>query len=389
MADLPLTGPPGDRPAHRLGWLVRLALSPRFHALAERMPLLRRYSRAEGRALFSIVSGFVQSQTLMALVELRILHRLAQGPVTTGDLAAMARVAPDRLGVLLRAGAALRLVAHRRGAWHLAPRGAAFLAVPGLEAMVRHHGVLYRDLADPTALFRAEMQPELAGFWPYVFGPLAASDPAMAARYSALMQDSQSLVAEDTLRLVNLSDARHLLDVGGGTGAFLAAVAARHPALQLSLFDLPEVLADPAVARRLPQAQLHPGSFRTDPIPQGADVISLVRVLYDHPDTTVLPLLAAVWAAVPPGGRILVSEPMSGGQRPDPATDVYFAVYTMAMGTGRTRSAAEIGHMLGKAGFIGIRSRPGPRPFITSVVEAQRPCAEGSNKMRSIPEQSV
>ncbi len=77
-------------------------------------------------------------------------------------------------------------------------------------------------------------------------------------------------------------------------------------------------------------------------LPQGADAISLVRVLYDHADDTVAPLLRAVHDALPPGGRVVVSEPMSGGDSPDPATDVYFSVYTLAMQTGRTRSAAEI-----------------------------------------------
>jgi demethylspheroidene O-methyltransferase len=64
---------------------------------------------------------------------------------------------------------------------------------------------------------------------------------------------------------------------------------------------------------------------------------------------------------------------MSGGARPDPATDVYFAVYTMAMQTGQTRSAARIAELLAKAGFSQIRTRPGSRPYVTSVVEACKP----------------
>lgn len=380
MPDLPMTAPHSDRQAgpqptqarQGPGWLTRLALSPRFHALIERVPLLRRHARAEGRALFSILSGFVQSQALMALVELRVLHRLADGPASTDDLAVQSAIAPDRMVVLLQAGAALGLVRQRRGMWHLAPRGGAFLAVPGLESMVRHHAVLYRDLSDPAALFRGQTQPELAAFWPYVLGPLAQTDPALSVRYSALMQDSQALVAADTLRLVNLSDRAHLMDVGGGTGAFLQAVAARYPALRLSLMDLPEVVNGSPLTAQLPGLTLCPGSFRTDPLPQGADAISLVRVLYDHPDTVVAPLLAAVFGALPVGGRIVVSEPMSGGDTPDPATDIYFAIYTMAMGTGRTRPAGTIAQMMAQAGFSDITSRPGPRRFITSVVEARR-----------------
>lgn len=361
----------------RLGLPVRLALSPRFHALAARVPLLNRIARAEGQALFSIVSGFVQSQALLALVELRVLHRLADGPATGGALATLAGTPPDRMAVLLQAGAALRLIRRKGDRWHLTPRGAAFLTVPGLEAMVRHHPVLYRDLADPVAFFRGETVPELAGFWPYVFGAGGAADPDLARRYSDLMADSQGLVAADTLRMVDLRGVTHLMDVGGGTGAFLAAVGRAYPALRLSLFDLPAVVAGAEARLRGAgmggRVTILPGSFRDDPLPAGADAISLVRVLYDHADATVAALLRAVHDALPAGGRVILSEPMGGGDRPDPATDVYFSVYTMAMQTGRVRSQAEVSALLSQAGFTEIRAIAGFRPFVTSVVEARRP----------------
>lgn len=364
--------PPAPR-RHRPGLLTRLALSPRFHAFAERVPFLRGHARAEGRALFDMLAGFVQSQALAALVELRVLHRLAAGAATPAALALHAQMPPERLAVLLQAGAALKLLRQRAGLWHLTPRGAAFLAVPGLEAMVRHDSVLYRDLSDPVAFFRGQTDPELARFWPYVFGELAGSDPALAARYSSLMSDSQGLVAADTLRMVDLTGAARLMDVGGGTGAFLRAVRAKYPDLALTLFDLPDVLA--GVDTGIPGLTLHPGSFRTDSLPMGADTISLVRVLYDHPDSLVTKLLASAFAALPPGGRLIVSEPMSGGARPDPQTDIYFAVYTLAMRTGRTRSADEIGQALVNAGFTAIQAPRPPRPFITAVVTARRPAA--------------
>jgi demethylspheroidene O-methyltransferase len=107
-----------------------------------------------------------------------------------------------------------------------------------------------------------------------------------------------------------------------------------------------------------PGVTIHPGSFRDDPLPAGADAISLVRVLYDHADATVGALLAKVRQALPAGGRLIISEPMSGGARPDPATDVYFAVYTLAMGTGRTRSAVEIAALCSAAGFDCSVARP-------------------------------
>jgi demethylspheroidene O-methyltransferase len=355
------------------GWAAKLALQPWFHRLCARVPGLRGIARAEGEALFEIVSGFVRSQALLALVELRVLHRLADAPETTARLAQLAGVPGDRMAVLCQAGAALRLMRRKGDLWQLSPRGAAFLTVPGLAAMVRHHPVLYQDLSDPAAFFRGETAPGLAAFWPYVFGAGGAADPDLAARYSALMADSQALVAEDTLRLADLSSVRHLMDVGGGTGAFLSAVGRSHPGIRRTLFDLPAVVAG-AGARLGPGVTIHPGSFRDDPLPQGADAISLVRVLYDHADSTVASLLAKVRQALPQGGRLIISEPMSGGTRPDPATDVYFAVYTLAMGTGRTRSAAAIADLCRRAGFNCPDRARTLRPFVTAVVEA-RPAA--------------
>jgi demethylspheroidene O-methyltransferase len=363
---------PGNAP-RRNGWLLRLAASRRFQAWAARMPVLRRVARAEGAALFDIVAGFVNAQVLMAMVELRLLERLADGPQRPEILAGHCGLPPERMQILLQAGAGLGLLRkHRDGQFGLSLRGASMLGVPGLSQMVLHHRALYADLADPVALLRDGSNTALARFWPYVFGAAGAVDPGVTATYSELMAESQVLVAEDTLQMVSLAGVRRLMDVGGGTGAFLCAVGAAYPGLQLSLLDLPAVL-DPA-GQRLDRAgmggrvTLHPGSFRDAALPQGADAISLIRVLYDHDDSTVKQLLRACFAALPKGGRLIVSEPMSGGAVPDRSTDVYFAMYTLAMQTGRTRSSAEIARLLAEVGFATIRTQTGFRPFVTSVV---------------------
>jgi demethylspheroidene O-methyltransferase len=365
---------PPARPGLPRGWANRLIASPRFQAFCARVPGLRGIARAEGRALFDLVSGFVQSQALAALVELRVLHLLAEGPRAAAALAPLTGVPEDRMQILLQAGAAMGLLKRRRdGRFALAMRGAAFLGVPGLEGMVRHHHVLYGDLSDPVAFLRGQTDPALARFWPYVFGAGGATDPAVTAQYSALMADSQALVAQETLAQVSLKGVAHLMDVGGGTGAFLAAAGAAYPGLRMTLFDLPAVVAGARLSEFGDRVTVHPGSFRDDMLPRGMDAISLVRVLYDHADATVAGLLAAVHAALPPGGRLIISEPMSGGAVPDRATDVYFAFYTMAMQTGRTRSAAEISQFLAAAGFGQIRAGRSGRPFVTSTITAVRP----------------
>jgi demethylspheroidene O-methyltransferase len=368
MSDLGLEQP-GHARLEGGGWVNRLTASRGFQRFCARVPGLRRIVRAEGAALFDLMQGFVQSQVLTALVETRLLHRLARTAAPPEALARLAGMPVERVAILLQAGAAMGLLRRQRdGAYALARRGAAFLSVPGLEDLVHHHSVLYADLADPLAFFRGATDPDLARFWPYVLG--GRGGDGEAARYSRLMARTQALVAEDTLDAVPLAGVRHLMDVGGGTGAFLRAVHARRPEIDLTLFDLPAVVAGAEVP---PGTRIAPGSFVSDPLPLGADTISLVRVLYDHADETVAALLARVRATLAPGGRLIISEPMSGGVRPDPQTDVYFAVYTLAMRTGRTRSAAQIGAMLAAQGYERIAAPASLRPYVTCVVTARVP----------------
>ena len=131
------------------------------------------------------------------------------------------------------------------------------------------------------------------------------------------MAASQPLVAADVLAAYRLDRHRCLLDLGGGDGTFLIHAAAAAPHLKLMLFDLPAVAErararfdrgragrpGPGVRRRFP----HRRRCRT-----GADIVSLVRVIHDHNDDAALAILNAAWQALPPGGTLLLAEPMAG-----------------------------------------------------------------------------
>jgi len=359
------------------GWRTALIGSRRFQKWAARTPFAARIARRDGERLFDLTAGFVHSQVLMAFVTLDLPAHLADRPRGIQDLSLRLSMPPERVRVLCQSATALGLMTRTRdGRYALGRLGAALPGVPGLAQMIRHHDVLYRDLSDPVAFFRDGAETELAGFWPYVFGATGQIDPETAAIYSDLMAQSQTLVAEETLRHLSLSGIETLLDIGGGTGAFLTAVGQAHPDISLHLFDLP-VVADGAHARFAQaglsdRATITGGSFRTDAVPAGADAISLVRVLYDHTDDTVRLLLSKAHAALPAGGRIIVSEPMSGGDTPTRPGDAYFAIYCMAMGTGRARSAQEIATLLSDAGFSDVTPRKTARPFITSIVEGRK-----------------
>ena len=282
-------------------WRDRMVADPAFRRWAARFPFTQPIARRRARALFDLCAGFVYSQVLAACVRLRVFDLLSDGPKTAQAVAARTDLPPDAAVRLLEAAAALGLAARRSGErYGLGPLGAAMVGNPGLAAMVEHHALLYADLRDPVALLRGAAATGLARYWPYAGGGAAAAvglGPAEVAPYSALMAASQPLVAEEVLGAYDLRRHRRLLDVGGGEGGFLCAAGAAAPDLRLVLFDLPAV-AERARAR-LGAAGLGDratavgGDFLADPLPRGADVVSLVRVLHDHDDGGALALLRA------------------------------------------------------------------------------------------------
>jgi demethylspheroidene O-methyltransferase len=148
----------------------------------------------------------------------------------------------DAAATLVKAATAIDLLQNVDStSWTLGELGASIHGNPGVQSMLRHHDLLYRDMADPASLLRSRDNAALRGYWPYVDGN--HSDPAAAARYSELMADSQHLIANHILDTIKLTAGQRLLDLGGGTGTFARLAAERFPYATTAVFDLPQVIA--------------------------------------------------------------------------------------------------------------------------------------------------
>ncbi|WP_310496790.1 methyltransferase [Sandarakinorhabdus sp.] len=362
--------------------------SPAFQRWSMRIPVFRMIARHHATAMFGVITGFVYTKTLTAAVDAGVISALAQAPATTAALAKAAGLEIPAMQRLLAAARSIDLVepvdAER---WTLGQRGAALASNTGALAMIEHHKIFYDDLADPLAMLRSGRGGgKLAAFWTYAHaagtGAPASDDDAAfgqgnvsggTAPYSALMAASQPMVAQQVLDAHDFGRHRHMLDIGGGHGAFLAEVAGRHPGLQLSLFDLPAVAEGARAtlaARGLGNVTCHGGSFRDDALPGGADLVSLVRILHDHDDDVVQALLTKVRAMLPKGGRLLIAEPMAGTPGAEAMGDAYFGLYLWAMGSGRPRTAAAYLAMLRAAGFARAREVATGLPMVTRLIVA-------------------
>ena len=372
-------------------WRDRLMTSPGVYRWTASNPLTRWMTRRRARQVFDLMAGFVYSQVLLACVRLHVLEMVRQAPCTLEELAQRCQVPASALQRLLNSALALRLLELRgQGRYGLGPLGAPVAGHPGIRAMIEHHAVLYHDMQDPVALLRDQLHDaQMAAYWPYasderhINAANAAAPDAPSAwqsdnvsRYSQLMSASQPFVVDEVLATYSFDKHQCVLDVGGGQGTFVGRLAKHAPELDLQLFDLPQVAAlaqenfrKSGLSQR---ARAIGGDFLRDALPEGADLVTLIRVAHDHPDDHVQTILRAIFQALPSGGALLLAEPMAQPTGQAPLGDAYFHFYLLAMGAGRLRTADELGQMVLEAGFAEIELLRNPMPLQTRILVAKK-----------------
>lgn len=355
----------------------RLAADPRFQRFAARFPLTRPIARRQAAGLFDLVSGFVYTQILLAAVEIDLLSTLAKEPLATDEIARRTGLPPESAEILLKASATLGLAQELKdGRYTLGLHGASLLGNPSVLDLIRHHRLLYADLADPVGLLRdPQRQTELSAFWAYARGAPDTLKEGEVSPYSALMASTQALVRDEILDSYDFTRHRTMLDLGGGHGAFALAAANRAPDLEIRIFDLPPVAAE--AQNRFEKAGLghrmraFGGNFHDDAPPAGNDLVTLVRVLYDHPDDAALGILKKARAALSPGGTLLIGEPMAEWPGAERMGHPYFGFYLLAMHGGRVRTPQRLAELCLTAGFAAAAPVRASRPLMTGLVAAR------------------
>jgi SAM-dependent methyltransferase len=179
--------------------------------------------------------------------------------------------------------------------------------------------------------------------------------PAVAASFDALMgpaghgaPDAGVLIAGDW------ASVRTVVDVGGGTGALLAAILRAQPAVRGVLVDLPntvarsrEVFEAAGVADRV--TGIAQSFF--DPLPAGHDLYLLKSVLHDWPDREAIEILTRCAEAARPDGRVIL---VSGVASDDPGAPSPELLMMVLVG-GKARNLAQF-RALAQAAGLDVRA---------------------------------
>ena len=278
-----------------------------------------------GEDILQLGRAYQSASVLTAAAELDLFTVLAAGPLSTEATASKLKADLRGTRILLDALVALELLHKSRDRYSLAPRISELLTAdrPGsVLAMVRHQGNCLRRWAQLAAVVQsgrpAQRQASIRG------------EVADEAAFIEAMHEISAPAAATLFQEIGPLDFKHVLDIGGGSGTWLIPLLKSNPQATGTLFDLPQVL--PLAERRLARAGLSDrvevvgGDFLADPLPGGADLALVSAIVHQNSREQNRSLFRAVFAALLPGGQVLIRDVLMDDSRTRPPRGALFAV---------------------------------------------------------------
>ncbi len=331
--------------------------------------------RLTGKKILEMVRAFQPACVLIAGGDLDVFTLLHKRPMTAEQLAGKLKSSARAVEVLLDALAALGAIkksAAEPPVYAVPPRLAEALtedAKRGVLGMLRHQGACLRKWSDLAAVVLsgkpAQKRPSVRGH-----------EGDMESFIRAMHEVSSPLAAPLVKSLGRLKFKR-LLDLGGASGTWTVPLLKRAPGASATIFDLPHVI--PMARRSLAKlgladrVKLVPGSFYTDQLPPGHDLAWVSAIVHQNSRAQNRAMFKKIYAALVPGGRMLIRDVVLEPSRTRPVHGALFAV-NMLVGTqgGSTFTFRELAEDLRTAGFGGVRYlRRGEA--MDTVIEAVRP----------------
>ena len=296
--------------------------------------------------LGELITGYRVTQALHVVAVLGIADLLVEGPRSSEELAALTACNPDAIYRLMRAlarsgvfeeledrrfaltplGDPLREDHERSLRYQAIFSGSSYLwaAWAELEQTIRSGENAFERVHGKNA-------------WQY-----RAEHPNDSAVFDAWMTSQTGAVNAAIVNGFDFSRFAHVVDVGGGHGALLAAILETNPEAQGTLFDQKHVVADAPTRERMRTVA---GSF-FESVPSGGDAYVLKSVIHDWADEEAVAILRACAAVLSGDARLLLIE-----RDLDDPVSAWMDMQMLAMLGGRERTADEYAQLLETVGL--------------------------------------
>jgi len=307
--------------------------------------------------VLDLLDAHFTSTALGAALEMGLFRLLAERPLHPAGVAQALGIPVGRcnfwLQILSRAG----LIEETAAGYQ--PSAIALSAILGAytaetwallaeEARERLPGL--RDL--PLRIRQAGSTWAASGPTPKDYVARMADDPERARRFTRMLREIHTPLAEEIERSLDLAGVSRLMDLGGGSGVVSLSLARRRPGLTAVVVDVAsvcaagrEIAAEESLEERV---RYHPADFLRDDLPGGFDMVLECDVNVFSQD-----LFRKVHAALLPGGRFVIVDQLSPAPGIAPASWLHWAFERSLIDPGFTGppTAAEVRALLQAAGF--------------------------------------
>jgi len=284
--------------------------------------------------LSMVAFGFMASKALFAGLHIDLFSKLSGASLSIDEIAAATKVPRNRIMTLVTALSSIGALVFEDGRVTNSPAAEQFLV----------RGAKY-DFGDYLRYqIDKQMYPFLQQLNEVVDGTLDAdavdsyahwmSDSEQAVLYSE-SQHAGSLGPGRTLaRQVDLSKAKTLLDVGGGTGAMTISLCKAYPELESTIIDFPNVaeigwkfVSDAELVNRV---RYIPGNAIETEWPTGQSAVLMSYLLSGVPGDRINDLIEAAWNSLEPGGKLMIHDFMVDADRRGPTLAALWQLQHMA-----------------------------------------------------------
>ncbi len=310
--------------------------------------------------------------------EVGTFRALGNGPLTTAELAGEIAVDARALSIHLGALASSGLVEKRDGKWCATPAARTWLHPDaegywgGFLYRFRETEPLHAKLLETLRTGKRPVGTERGGpEWERGTMSQETAQSIAAFMHSHSMAPAHGAAVQSVFGQIG-----SLMDVGCGSGVYGIEMARANPRLKVTLLDLKEMCIEAAkyvaAAGLSDRVTTAPTNMFEQDWPKGHDAHFFANVFHDWSEETNLLLAKKSFAALPSGGRILLSEILMDDDGAGPWHAASFSLLMLLGTLGKQYSLPEFRAILEGAGFVNVQAaRTGGGYY--SLVSAEKP----------------
>ena len=307
--------------------------------------------------LLDLVNGFRLSRVILTAYEFDIFSAISDNGSSAIQISSEKMVDPRATDRLLNVMVGIGLLTKTDGLFFNSPFSLKHLlpGKPGYLSGLSHQVHLWKTWSTLTDAVKK-------GTSVAVEKPIGERDEAWLEAFIAAMHARGVPQSREVANMLDFTKTHSILDVGGGSGAFLFEFLRRCDEAFGVVFDLPAVV--PITQKYIGNAGFEnqvktlSGDYLLDPLGSGYDLIFVSAVIHiNSPEENVL-LIKKCYDALNPGGILVILDHFMNDDRTEPFVGALFAI-NMLVGTlhGDTYTESEVNRWMTLAGLISVERK--------------------------------